>query len=264
MPDSATLRFAVIGPGRAGGSFHNALTRTGADCVAVIGRGDDPGRLDSTLDLVLIAVPDREIAEVAARVPRGPLVVHVSGATTLAPLLAHHRRCGSIHPLLSLPDAEAGAAALLAEANLAIAGADDACERELMEVAARLGARPFTVDEAKRSEYHATASIAANHLVALTAQIERVAIDADLPLAPFLEMMRAVLDNVERNGSIASLTGPVARADWATVQSHISSLPVDERPLYLAMAEACADLAGHAFPFTSQVSTVRPSSEEQP
>jgi len=262
MPLSKRLRFAVIGPGRAGGSFQRALTSTGADCADVIGRSDNPERLDPTLDLVLIAVPDHAIAEIAARVPIGPLVAHVSGATSLASLLAHHQRCGSIHPLTSLPDRDVGASALLAGANLAITGADDACERDLLAVASRLGAKPFVVDEAKRSEYHAAASISANHLVALTAQIERVVRDADVPMAPFLDMMRAVLDNVGRSGAAAALTGPVARADWGTVQSHLDAIPAEERPLYLTMAKACADLAGHEFPFANPPLTTPPSPDE--
>jgi len=264
MSDAPSLRFAVVGPGRAGGSFQKALTHVGAVCVESIGRDRDPGELDAALDLVLIAVPDRAIADVAARVPAGPLVVHVSGATTLAPLLAHHRRCGSMHPLLSLPNADAGAAALLAGANLAIAGADEVCERELLDVAVLLGARPFLVHEAKRAQYHAAASVSANHLVALTAQVERIAHDADLPLAPFLDMMRAVLDNIEQDGAALSLTGPTARADWATVQSHLEALPRGEHSLYLTMARACADLAGHDFPFDVSPLTIPTPSEEQP
>ena len=260
VPDVTALRFAIVGAGRAGGSFHKALTSVGAECTGLLGRADDPADLDSTLDLVLIAVPDRVIADVAGQIPVGPLVAHVSGATTLAPLLAHHQRCGSIHPLLSLPDAEAGSAALLARANVAIAGADEACEQELLDLAALLGATPFVVEESKRAEYHAAASISANHLVALTAQIERVASDAKLPLAPFLDMMRAVLDNVERTGAAAALTGPTARGDWSTVQAHIDSLPIAEHSLYLALAEACADLAGQTFPFTN----APPTSPKEP
>lgn len=249
VPDPAILRFAVVGPGRAGGSFRSALTRVGAHCVDVVGRGDDPQRLDPSLDLVLITVPDRAIAEVAAAVPIGPLVVHVSGATTLAPLLARHERCGSLHPLLSLPDSTAGAAALLNGAHLAVAGANLDCVRELLAVAELLQAKPFVVDEAKRASYHAAASIAANHLTALAAQVEVLAADGGLPLPPFLDMMRIVIDNVERSGASASLTGPTARADWATVQSHLDAIPAQERRLYLTMAKACADLAGHSFPF---------------
>lgn len=249
------LRFAVVGPGRAGGSFRSALTTVGAVCVDVIGRNDDAARLDSRLDLVLIAVPDRAIAQVAAQVPSGPLVAHVSGATTLTPLRTHHERCGSIHPLMSLPDSTTGAEALLAGANLAIAGADHACVQQLLGVAELLRATPFIVAEARRAEYHAAASIAANHLVALTAQVERITSNAGVPLAPFLDMMRAVLDNIDRVGAAGSLTGPVARADWSTVQTHLDAIPELERPLYLSMARACAELAGHGFPFDRDLSS---------
>lgn len=262
MAASEELRFAVVGPGRAGESFRGALTAVGAHCVDVVGRSDDPGAIDPGVDLILLTVPDRVIADVAARVPVGPLVAHVSGAATLDTLRDHHERCGSLHPLLSLPDGEAGAAALLAGANLAVAGADERARRELLAVARMLGATPFVVDERHRARYHAAAVVAANHLVALTAQVERLTADADLPLAPFIDMMRAVLDNVERAGAASSLTGPVARADWTTVERHLDAIPAREHPLYLALAEACAAIAGHDFPFST--STSPPASKERP
>ncbi len=50
--------------------------------------------------LVLLCVPDRAIAEVAAETPLGPWVAHVSGATPLTALEPHVRRF-SVHPLQS-------------------------------------------------------------------------------------------------------------------------------------------------------------------
>ena len=48
-------------------------------------------------ELVLLCVPDRAIAEVAAGIRPGPWVAHVSGATPLAALEPHRRRF-SLHP----------------------------------------------------------------------------------------------------------------------------------------------------------------------
>ncbi len=242
------MRFAIVGPGRAGGAFELALEATGATAVASIGRSDDPSTLDASLDLVVIAVPDGAIAEVAAAVPRGPLVVHVSGATSLAPLLAHHDRCGSLHPLVSLPSAAAGAEALQANPNIAIAASSPDVLDEIRSLADRLGARSFVVDDERRATYHAAASIAANHLVGLVGQIDRVTSADGLPIGPFLEMMRAVLDNVERLGPRAALTGPVARADWGTVRSHLAALPNEEHELYRSLAAACAALVDRSLP----------------
>jgi predicted short-subunit dehydrogenase-like oxidoreductase (DUF2520 family) len=47
--------------------------------------------------LVLLCVPDRTIAEVAANFEPGPWVAHVSGATPLTALAPHVRRFG-LHP----------------------------------------------------------------------------------------------------------------------------------------------------------------------
>src|SRR6476619_2591419 len=61
--------------------------------------------LDSpTTQLVLLCVPDRAIAEVAAETPLGPWIAHVSGATPLAALGPHARRLG-LHPLQSFSKA---------------------------------------------------------------------------------------------------------------------------------------------------------------
>jgi len=56
---------------------------------------DDP-------DLVVLCVPDRAIHEVAATIPPGPWVAHVSGATPLAALAPHERRF-SVPPLQTFP-----------------------------------------------------------------------------------------------------------------------------------------------------------------
>ncbi len=242
------LRFAVIGPGRAGRSFIGALEERGATCAATVGRHDDPADLDASLDLVIIAVPDRAIAAVAERTPVGPMVVHLSGSTGLDVLLHHHARCASIHPLISLPDPATGADALLNGANLAVAAPTTELLAEVRAIADLLGANTFVVDDQHRTTYHATASIAANHLVALCAQIERLAVSEGLPIAPFLDMMRGVLDNVQTHGAADALTGPVARGDWETVRGHVAAIGDRERPLYLALATACADVAGRAIP----------------
>ena len=76
----------VIGRGRVGSAVAARLEERDVDV-----REED-------VELVLICVPDRAIAEVAARVEPGPWVAHVSGATPLAALEPHSKRL-SVHPL---------------------------------------------------------------------------------------------------------------------------------------------------------------------
>ena len=51
-----------------------------------------------------------------------------------------------------------------------------------------------------RAAYHAAACIAANHVVALLGQVERVAASAGLPLDAFLDLTRAAVEDVSRLG----------------------------------------------------------------
>ncbi len=49
-------------------------------------------------------------------------------------------------------------------------------------------------------------------------------------------------------GAADALTGPAARGDQATIDAHLAAIGADEQPLYLALADAAADLAGQPRP----------------
>lgn len=250
-----TRRCVVVGSGRAGQSFRRALASAGWDVELVAARpfvehgttNDSTvcvsERLFTSADLVLIAVPDAAILDVATALPTTVgLVVHISGATGLD-VLASHARAGSIHPLMSLPDAATGARRLLDHCTFAVDG-----DSFTHDVVASMGGRPVEVPAAKRALYHATAAVAANHLTALCAQVERLADAVGVPVDAYWTMMAATIDNVADSGAAAALTGPAARGDWETVRSHLTALPTDERALYRALMVAAATVAGNSVP----------------
>ena len=107
------------------------------------------------------------------------------------------------------------------------------------ELAVSLGGRTVTVRDENRAAYHAAACIAANHVVALMGQVARVAESIGLDLDVFLGLSRAALADVERLGPAASLTGPAARGDTATLARHRAALAPEERAGY----DACVALA---------------------
>jgi predicted short-subunit dehydrogenase-like oxidoreductase (DUF2520 family) len=152
----------------------------------------------------------------------------------------HHRR-GSLHPLVSLPNAEIGSARLMG-AWMAVSGiGTDA-------MAQALSARTFPVPDEMRARYHATAVVASNHLVALLGQVERLAQSCQVPFEAFLDLASGSLKNAADLGPSKALTGPVARGDWATVANHLAVMPTDERDLYTALARAAARLANRNWP----------------
>jgi predicted short-subunit dehydrogenase-like oxidoreductase (DUF2520 family) len=198
-------------------------------------------------DLVLVATPDAAIADAALALAPGlrpgALVVHLSGACTLEELdkLRAERpdvEVGSLHPLQSLPSVELGLERLPGS-WCAVDGPP-----EVERLALSLGLRPFRVAPGRRATYHAAATIASNHLVALLGQAVRVADAAGVPPQALLPLVRASVDNVDALGADDALTGPVARGDADTVACHLASLPADERAAYRALAREALRLTG--------------------
>jgi predicted short-subunit dehydrogenase-like oxidoreductase (DUF2520 family) len=230
----------IVGPGRAGSSLADALALAGWAVGAPVTRGDDPAPAARGVDLCVVAVPDAAIEAVARAIDpvATTVVAHLSGSLP-ADVLAPHPRRAAIHPLASLPDRDTGARTLAGGCWWATDGDPMAAE-----VVAALHGRTIAVPPAARGAYHAAACVAANHLVALLAQVERIAAGAGLPAEPFYDLAAATLANARRRGAPAALTGPAARGDGATVGRHLSAIGAGEHDLYLALASAAAHLSG--------------------
>ena len=232
----------IIGPGRAGTSFAAALAAHGWDVVGFLGRHDDLSDAARGVDVLIIATPDDAVATVAAAVEpcAGTTVMHLSGSLGLDALDPHAIRA-ALHPLVPLPNAVVGANRLASGVTFAVAGAPAA--RLLAE---SLGGRLVSVADEDRATYHAAACMAANHVVALLGQVERVAASVGLELDAFLALTRAAVDDVAELGPRDALTGPARRGDWATLSRHLDALPAEERPGYQAGAALATQLAHSA------------------
>jgi predicted short-subunit dehydrogenase-like oxidoreductase (DUF2520 family) len=181
---------------------------------------------------------------VSAAVDPSPttVVLHLAGSLGLDVLAPHPRRA-SVHPLVTLPEPRSGADRLLAGGYFAVAG--DPLAHELV---AALGGRPLTVPDDARVAYHAAACMAANHVVALLGQVERVAATAGVPLDAFLTLARGAVEDVAAAGPARALTGPAARGDLATIERHRAVLDPADRPAYDAMVELAQRLAEERAP----------------
>src|SRR3954466_8337358 len=228
----------VVGRGRAGRSLATALGRAGWGLGGVLGCADGVGEGADGVDLLVLAVPDDAVAAVAQSVApvESTVVAHLAGSLGLD-VLSPHARVAALHPLASLPSPEVGAERLQG-AWFAVAG-----DPLIMSVVEALDGRSFSVSDARRSAYHAAAAIASNHLVALLAQVSRVAEGADVPFDAYLDLVRSTVENVAALGAVDALTGPAARGDDATIARHLAALPEDEHELYSVLSEACRKLA---------------------
>jgi predicted short-subunit dehydrogenase-like oxidoreductase (DUF2520 family) len=215
----------IIGTGRAGGAILERLRERGLQVTD--GRVPDP-----EADLVLLAVPDSVIGEVAAAVGIGPWVAHVSGATRLGELDPHRRRF-SVHPLQTLVRERGGEQ--LKGAWAAISGESPEATERGRWLATTLGLRPFEVADADRALYHAAAVIGGNALVTLHHAATRILRDVGAPPEAIVPLMGRTIENGFQP------TGPIVRGDWRTVEAHLAAL--EERapdlvPLYRALVDA--------------------------
>lgn len=245
--DAATLhanRLTIVGVGRLGGSLVRAATDAGLE-VAAAGR-DDAAEAATGAEIVLLCVPDAEIAaaaEVAARAePLPRFVGHTSGATTLAalaPVAAAGAATFSLHPLQSFADAGTTPHG----APCAVTGSDPRALAVAKGLAGRLGMHPFEVAEESRAAYHAAASIASNFLVALEESavelLRKAGIEEPRELLAALVLRTAA--NWSERGPEA-LTGPIARGDEATVERQRAAI-AETAPELLDLFDA---LAGRA------------------
>jgi predicted short-subunit dehydrogenase-like oxidoreductase (DUF2520 family) len=266
------MKIVLVGPGRAGLSLAMAATAAGHDIVGVVGRTMESASRGAALvaaepltigdelpsaDLMVIATRDGVIAAVAAALakarPRTGAAVHLSGLASVAvlqPLTEVGLSTGSFHPLQTLPTPEAGAARL-AGAHIAVT-AEDPLRRQLFELAADLGARPFDLEDMAKPLYHAAAAAAANFPLAALAMAEDAFVAAGVPWAAARPLVEAVVANAFDMGPRAALTGPVARGDVDTVAAQLRAVDVDLpqwRASFARFVEVLARLTGRAEEF---------------
>ena len=234
-------RLAIVGRGRLGNAIAAALRETAAPALGPFGRGYD----GAGADLVLLCVPDGEIAAAASAIAPGPLVGHCSGATGLDPLVPHE--AFSMHPLMTVT----AAGASFTGAGAAIAGGSPRALDTAATVARALGMRPVQVADRDRTAYHAAASIASNFLVTLEAAAERIAGTAGVHRELLVPLVRAAVENWAALGPERALTGPVARGDEATIAAQrdaISERAPELLELFDALVEATRELAAASEP----------------
>ncbi len=229
---SGCTRVAIVGRGRLGTALASALRDAGYRVDGPLGRGAD----GSGAHAVLLCVPDAEIPNAAAKVARGPLVGHCSGATGLDPLTPHEGF--SFHPLMTVT----ADGASFVGAGAAIAGTTVRARNLAAELASALDMNAVEIDDRDRAAYHAAASIASNFLVALEAAAERIGASAGVDRELLVPLVRATVENWARVGPERALTGPVARGDEVTIARQRAAV-AERTPELLAMFDALVDAA---------------------
>ncbi|MEU7475190.1 DUF2520 domain-containing protein [Lentzea sp. NPDC042327] len=272
-PRPARLAVGVISAGRVGSVLGAALARTGHVVVgaAAVSRASlaraeellpgvaiaDPTEVAQRADLVLLAVPDDELAGLVrglvatGSLRAGQIVVHTSGAQGVA-VLEPAAELGALtlalHPVMTFT----GRSEDLQRMSSACVGVTAADGDEVAwsvgeALVVEMDAEPVRVPEAVRPLYHAALAHGANHLITLVRDAADLLTNAGVANAERLlgPLLSAALDNSLRHGDRA-LTGPVARGDTGTLRKHLTVLAEqapDTLPSYRVLARRTAERA---------------------
>jgi predicted short-subunit dehydrogenase-like oxidoreductase (DUF2520 family) len=235
-------RLAILGGGRAAWAYGSEWRKIGWPIAGVWLRDESRSRiadllqtarrsiesLASDADLVLVAVSDRAVEEVAAMIPETDAIVfHASGALTSV------RDGFSLHPLKSLPPV--GEPARLDDALLVFEGR----HRETASgIAAKIGARFAEVSPEHKILYHAGAVFGSNYVALMLDLAERL-IGIDDARDDLVALAHSAIANWRAHRGPARFTGPAARGDSEVIARHLRALAVD--PQLAQIYELLAD-----------------------
>ena len=234
----------IIGGGRAAWAFGSTWRRVGWPIAGVTLRKPSPivgllstrelslDQLAVDSDLILIAVSDAAIAELAQRIPPTSAVIfHCSGSMTSV------RGGFSLHPLRALPPL--GAESDLRDTLLVFEGA----HREIAQrIADAAHARLAEIAPERKPLYHAGAVFGANYVAALLDIAEELMREAGVENVrdDLVALTRSAVDNWARTTGPQRFTGPAARGDAAVIEQHLRALAArpDLAEIYRRLADA--------------------------
>ncbi len=250
-----------IGSGKLGQSLANLAEAQGINTY-VLGRNYiDFATTVYQSNLVLITTPDDEISsvvdELVKHAPKRnalkPIIVHCSGSLSSQVLSPLGDRVASCHPLNTFPN-QAAAEQLLSSTDhgtTLFAEGPDAIIDQLESFFTHLGFVFRRVDSEQKLLYHVACVSACNFLSVLMHTSLDFAEQAGLQRNEFWSaltpIIQSTLDNIGEYGSVASLSGPIARGDLNTVKQHLETLEGHpDLEFYRLMSEKALEMSAIA------------------
>jgi predicted short-subunit dehydrogenase-like oxidoreductase (DUF2520 family) len=210
--------------------------RAAAKAAGVAGFSSAPPDLLLESDVVILAVRDGAISEVAAMVcgtgliTRRHILLHCSGAfaarETLGAVADNVGGVGTLHPLRAIADPGLATSGLRGTV-FGIEG-DAAAQTMARQLVASMGGVALSLEKDQMATYHAAAAMASNYVVALidaaAGALTAVGMPLEQAVSVLVPLAQGALANVAEQGTRRGLTGPIRRGDVVTVERHLLAL----------------------------------------
>lgn len=241
------MRVSLIGAGNVGYHLAQRFTEKGVNLCQIFSRDsnkvnllaaelgtegiNDLRALSDEADLYILAVKDDAIAKVAAQLDYlnkgNRIFAHTSGATSSAVLAPYFNNYGIFYPLQTFSrtipiDFD--------QLPLCIYGSDVNANQQLTQLAKIICPNVYHLDDQQRRVLHVGAVMVnnfTNHLFAVTSEICK---KEKLPFELLKPLIRETVNKLTYLDPKSAQTGPAARGDQGTIDTHLKYL--DNFPAY--------------------------------
>jgi predicted short-subunit dehydrogenase-like oxidoreductase (DUF2520 family) len=248
-------KISIIGAGTVGSTLSTALHDKGYPIISIISRtGYSAIRLANAVkckkvstqisdvasnsDIIFITVSDDAIRQVASDLAKIKkikfnkiFIVHCSGVHSvevLEPLRKKNALVGSIHPVQTFPSSikSSRLQCKLKGIFYGIEGNTEAIEKA-DQIVEDLGGKSIVLLKEWKPLYHVACVFASNYLSMFLNTISKLTKTLELKASwaeVFGPLMMTTMENVIQSSAAFSLTGPMVRGDFETIDMHLQAL----------------------------------------
>lgn len=241
--------FSLIGPGAVGSTLARYMVAAGYRPLTIVGKSPAPHRLVVELhtesgssitqisdksELILIAVPDTAILEVARSLAWMEMpwekisVLHTSGSRTAEVLLPLEKKgagVASFHPYMTFPSFEQDPD--LKDVTFGIDGNEQGVNAAF-GLAMALGGSPVRIPPEMRILYHLSAVLASGcvsaDLLMAAMLLKKAGLSDKRALHSIFPIVIQTISNSKDLGPEQAMTGPAVRHDEGTVRRHLDAI----------------------------------------
>ncbi len=231
----------IIGSGNVATHLATAFYRSGINIEGIYSRNaqnanalaskiearvlSDVSEINDNSDIILLAVPDIAISDVARRVKdKDSLVAHVSGSTSMEVLQPFFSNFGVFYPLQTFTKSRV---IDYAEIPVCIEASNKSNTEKLMRLARSFSHDVRVTNSHERLVIHLSAVYASNYVnfmnVIAADILQRENISRDILFPLIRETMEKLIEDDPKHVQ----TGPAVRGDHGTLQKHVEVLSTD-------------------------------------
>lgn len=182
----------------------------------------DISNLCDDADLIIIAVADKAIKEVASAIGKFEgIVVHTAGSIAMEILKDFFENCGVFYPLQTFTK---GIPVNLNEVTFFLESSSDEVFNALNQVSLTLSGKTYHADSQQRMLLHVAAVYASNYSNLMYIIGNELLKNTNLPQSVLHNLIKETARKAITSDPLTVQTGPARRNDTLTIEKHIKTL----------------------------------------